>query len=513
MTFRKFEMVGMETGGVGSMLDSDEGGASVNICLKAATTERYRGAHGLKLSVPAGAGRKALRKLIHHLLQTSLNVEDDDDEEQGTTEDKPNFHFLADDEPLRTTLGAFLSRRGRSREETVMVTYYIPLPVPRVADEKKPSSNWLSSISVLEAPDDDSKAGSTTEFVEGLPLVLVGSYSGSTVVYRGGTEVVAENAVSKEAGRHSGPIKAVAWASNREFVTASLDQTVRLWSMQVGPEYGDSKGSARAVAEFRSEEVGQPVAFHSVATRSDADSDNIRIATGGEDGSVWMLNHTTESLKDVPVGKSASTQNGGEGDTVKLGKRRRAALNALPATRVGAGTTQTAVTGLQWTQQNQLISGGLDGFVRVWDVEACALSTTVPCGNKSLLSLSLANDADGEAATKGKMVIVVGAADGGVRVVDASGGGMTAACGRKGAHNGVVTGVAWVHTDRHIASGGVDGSIRLWDVRAMAMPVRVVSNVHGGQASMAVAVAQVPQGRSVYSVGADGRLVTLELKA
>lgn len=504
-------MVGMNSGGVANTVDRDEAGASVSICLKAATTAKYRGADGLTLSVPAGAGRKALQKLIHHLLQLSEAEEDQDHKDgQGDTEDKPDFHFLADNEPLRTTLGAFLIRRGRSREETVIVTYYIPLPIPRLADESKPSPNWLSSISVREIYKPVNNLGvKTNPGAIAVPLVLVGSYSGAAVVYRGGTELVAEDACSKEDGRHNAAIKAVAWASDQEFVTASLDQTVRLWSMQLGSEDEDPKGSARAVAEFRSEEAGEPVSFHSVATtgnpKSDGDKDTVRIAAGGEDGSVWVL-HIAGTTRDISL-----SQNGSESEQLKLGKRRRTALSTLAATRVGTGTMRAAVTDLQWTREDQVISSSLDGFLRVWDTEACTLSTTIPCGNKSLLSLSIARDVDDGVAVKGKVSVVVGAADGGVRVIDAAGSGMIAACGRKGAHNGVVTDVVWVHTDRHLASSGVDGSIRLWDVRAMAMPVRVVRDVHGGQACMAVATARTSQGHSMYSVGADGRLVTLEL--
>lgn len=504
-------MVGMDSDEVPNMVDRDEAGASVSICLKAATTAKYRGADGLSLSVPAGAGRKALQKLIHHLLQLSKTEEDQDNNNgEDADEDRPDFHFLADNEPLRTTLGVFLTRRGRSREETVIVTYYIPLPIPRFADESKPSPNWLSSISAREMSNPVHNLGDKTDpGAIAVPLVLVGSYSGAAVVYRGGAELVGEDACSKEDGRHNAAIKAVAWASDLEFVTASLDQTVRFWSMQLGSEDGGSKGFARAVAEFRSEEAGEPVSFHSVATtgnlKSGGEKDAVRIAAGGEDGSIWVL-HTAGMTRDVLL-----PQNGSESENLRLGKRRRTALGTLAATRVGTGTMRAAVTDLQWTREDRVISSSLDGFLRVWDTEACTLSTTVPCGNKSLMGLSIARDLDDSVAVKGKVSVVVGAADGGVRVIDAAGSGMIAACGRKGAHNGVVNDVVWIHADRHLASSGVDGSIRLWDIRAMAMPVRVIRDVHGGQACMAVDTARTSRGHSIYSVGADGRLVTLEL--
>lgn len=504
-------MVRMESGEVANMVDGDEAGASISICLKAATVAKYRGADGLRLSVPAGAGRKALQKLIHHLLQLSKTDENEDSsDEEDVAQSKPEFHFLADNEPLRTTLGSFLSRRGRSREETLIVTYYIPLPTPQLTNESKPSPNWLSSVSVREISNLIKDTGVKNRPAIALPLVVVGSYSGAPVVYCGGTELVAEDTCSKEDGQHKGPIKAVAWTSDEEFVTASLDQTVRLWRVQPGVEDGPSKGSATTVAEFRSEEAGEPISFHSIATTGDTRSgevtEDVRIAAGGEDGSVWTLTHTVDTTGGV-----SAVQNGGVSEKVKLGKRRRSALGTLAATRVGAGTMRAAVTDLQWTSEGHVISSSLDGFLRLWDIEACTLSTTIPCGNKSLFGLSIARGIDDGIAPKRKLTVVVGAADGGVRVVDAGGGGIIAACGRKGAHNGVVTDVAWIHTDKHLASSGVDGSIRLWDVRAMAMPVRVARDCHGGQSCMAVAVAQTSQGHSIYSVGTDGRLVTLEL--
>ncbi|CDF37251.1 unnamed protein product [Chondrus crispus] len=99
--------------------------------------------------------------------------------------------------------------------------------------------------------------------------------------------------------------------------------------------------------------------------------------------------------------------------------------------------------------------------------------------------------------------MLVSAVDGGVRLVDArEGKGVVAACGRKGAHRGVVTDACWMVAGKSAVSGGGDGSVRLWDVRALMTPAHIMERVHEGGKSLAVAAA----GEEVFSAGADGKV-------
>lgn len=480
--------------------------AVVNIRLTAATGAAYRGADGLELSVPATAGRKALQKLLYHLLNLSSSDQNTKRNEEGkeNLSSTPDFHFLADNEPLRTTLGAFLSRRGRSLEATLSITYYIPLPEPQLKNKAQVSPGWLSSVAAMDTS--QLRHGSGERESAEMPLVLVGTYSGSVALYRHDIQLIGDDVFSKKCGRHDAAVKAVAWMpSNTQFVTASLDQTIKLWQTE-SPPGTSNPSSATFVAEFRSENAGGPLAFHSVATENNLMStggDRAHIAAGADDGSIWALSYHADLLEENPVNTI------GHAESLTRGiKRRRATPRSLVATRVGASTIPVTVTGLAWSNDGELISTGLDGFIRVWDATDCKLSTTVPCGHKSILAMSLGGTLGGTGEKRN--LVAVAAADGAVRVVDASGSGMIAACGSKGAHDGLVNAVTWIHGNRNIASGGVDGSVRLWDVRAMAMPVRIVRNIHGGQSCTAITAASRDGSHILYSVGADGKLVTLE---
>lgn len=399
-----------------------------------------RPAHGVQLSVPQTLGRKGLRNLVLHLL---------DDPES-----RPDLHFLAADEPLRTTLANFLTRRKLSAEATLDLTYYLPLPSPRPDQPLQASEDWLSAI------DAASVAG------EAQPLVLVASYSGRPSVFRGEETVISEDQVTADA--HATAIKGVAWLPGCEnFVSASSDQTVKLWSLR--------DGAAHGVAQFRSEEAGPPVAFESVATQAGVSP---AVAMGGADGSVWVIADALAQLEGRPVAAAG-------------GKRKAPDGVALTASKLGLTSTDLSVSSVQWSGKD-VVTSGWDGLVRVWDVDGCATKVTIPSGGKPVTSVSVADT-----------VMLVSAVDGAIRLVDArEGKGVVAACGRKGAHWGVVTDACWMAEGKSAVSGGVDGSVRLWDVRALMTPAHIMERVHAGVKSLAVAAA----GGEVFSAGADGKV-------
>lgn len=433
-------------------------GTSLVIRLKAATPPNLRAAHNVELSIPQTAGRNALRKLLYHLLSLPESS-------------RPQFHFLANGNELRTTFDKFLERRGLSAEATVDVTYYIPLPEPKSDPPLQPSQEWLSSVHAH-----------TSGTSEEVPLTLVGSYSGAPAINRGDTSVVPEENCLPL--RHAAPIKAVAWLRDgNRFLTASQDQTACLWSMD------EESASATPIARFLSEDSGDAVSLTTVAVSVDGAE---RAALGADDGSVWLLPDISQRAPKHTV----------DGDRVGTPKRKASDTSALSAVRIGGATVPLPVSSVEWRTEN-VVSAGWDALVRTWDVNACTPNLTIPCGGKAVTDISVAEN-----------TILVAAVDGAVRIVDARDGkGVVAACGMKGAHKGVVSGVRWLEEGRNGLSGGYDGTVKFWDMRSMVSPARVVTKVHNGEKSLAVdAFRRKEQGDwLVFSAGADGKLARIIL--
>lgn len=454
---------------------------SLHIRLKAATPPHLRAAHNVELSIPQTSGRNALRKLVHHLLSSSLP----DDSS------KPDFHFLALGEPLRTTLDKFLERRQLTAETTLDVTYYLPLPEPERKSSVQASEEWLSSVAVFNTGSDLN--------------VLVGSFAGLPSVHtcangnEGVVAIVDEGGIVKTAQGHTAPIKGVSWMRDgRRFITASSDQSARVWQLATTENTSkddddDTENNYECecvpYATFRTEDCGQPVSLSAIAVDYSTTKD--RALVGGEDGSVWLL-------PEIPA-QSSSEQSLSKTQVLK---RKRTDTSSIPAIRLGAGSPGLPTSAVAFREEdNSAISTGFDAMVRVWDAETSSEKVTAPAGGKPIYDIAV-----------GKTYFAVAAMDGAVRLVDGRlERGVVGACGRKGAHEGIVTGVAWMEEGRNCVTGGVDGIVRVWDTRAMVTPVRVVKEVHDGRQSFAVDAIKKEDTWCVFSAGADGKIARLSI--
>jgi WD40 repeat protein len=407
-----------------------------------------RGADGAELTVPSRMGRKALRDLLHHLL--------------GLAAGGPDFHFLAPGGvALRTTLAKFVARRGLSTETALVLTYYLPLPAPVRRDPVGVSKEWLADVAVFSG-------GAAAE-----PLLLAASYSGCPTVSTPSAVLVAEDDVRGAA--HGAPVKAVAWLEDgRGFVSAGHDEVAKLWSYE--------GGAAAVCGVFRSDDVGA-TPFESAAATSCAGKDIV--ALGGSNGSVWVVDDLSQCREAASPAAPAGS------------KRKHAGAAELSVRHLGVTSADLSVTCLRWRGDGALVSAGLDGMVRVWDAGSAAVKLSVPGGGKAVTGLA-------ESAAS----FVVSAADGAVRLLDARGGrGVVGCSGRGKGHAGMASGVTWIVPDASFASGGLDGSVRAWDMRALDTPVHVVDGVHGKDArSLGLALGTHDGRATVFSAGEDGQI-------
>lgn len=359
--------------------------------------QAYKSAHNAVLQVPAHLGRKSLTSLLHTLLNLS-------------EQDRPDFHFLVDEVPLRTTLDKFLERRHLSFENTLSLTYFIPIAEPSRESSTHISQNWISS---LHAHADG--------------RVLVGLFSGRSSIVHDDTVILTESSLPHS---HDAPVKAVQWLNDNHFLTASSDETACGWRLQ--------NGEAELVSRMDTSEIN-PASFSAASVKKDSTT----AALGCMDGSLWLAQDCIGNTSD------------------DHGDKKRKAVSNIPASRVTDGVLR--VTGLLW-RGNDIVSVGWDGFTGVFCADTCTKKTTIPSGGKPLTSV---------ASLDGNGCFIVSAVDGAVRMIDGrSGKGVVAACGKREAHQGIVTAIA--AQDELVVSTGVDGTVKFWDQRSMLNPQHTI---------------------------------------
>jgi WD40 repeat protein len=164
-----------------------------------------------------------------------------------------------------------------------------------------------------------------------------------------------------------------------------------------------------------------------------------------------------------------------------------------PITAHEGGAGSVAVT----PDGTHIVSGGLDGTVRVWN-----LATGIPIGNPLTAHQGGVRSV---AVTPDGTHIVSGGRDGKVRVWDLATG--TPLGKPLTAHQGGVWSVAVTPDGTRIISGGEDGTVRVWDL-ATATPLGNPLTAHQGTV---VTVAVTPDGTHIISGGRDGTVRVWDL--
>lgn len=379
--------------------------------------ENLRRAHNVRLSVPNRVGKKGLRGILGHLLQT---------------EKEERWEFSISDEALRTTLGKFLERRRITTEKTVDVTYY--KAIAREGEREKGmrfGEDWLSCVEIWEGG------------------VCVGGFDG--MVTTSGRE--GEEEVRRRHGRVGVAVRDVEWMREGEgkLVSVGGDGRVCVWD----------RTNEKMMSELD--------CMTGRGLSSVAEGERGVMGVGGMDGSVWVVR----------------VEGGG----------------ACHGRRLGMGGGDVAVADVVW-RGDELLAGGWDGTVRVWDAEKGVAKRVAPVG-KAVGCMTGAG-----------VGVVAGGFDGRLRIVDGRDGrGVVGVCGDLSKHEGVVSGVCDMG-ETGVGSGGMDGGVKVWDLRAFQKAVVQVKDVHGeGGRSLDVAAVrrEAPgeeeggeHGWIVYSAGQNG---------
>lgn len=179
-----------------------------------------------------------------------------------------------------------------------------------------------------------------------------------------------------ELNGHAKPVKCVAWLppaaaaagedSALHLVSGSIDQSLRVWRVRL-------ERGVRAVGECVSVCRGHTGSVDCVALSPDSR----RLCSGSWDRNVkiWSVD---ELLSGAPSADAAAASESIESEAPPPEKRAReetekgvteGAQPAIRAPLVTLAAHSEGVSGIQWTQSNELCTAGMDHAIRFWDLE------------------------------------------------------------------------------------------------------------------------------------------------
>jgi len=365
------------------------------------------------------------------------------------------------------------------------------------------------------------RAMAVLPLADGRTLLATGSEDGTVWLW----DPTTATPVGQPLSGHTGPVRAVAalpLADGRTLLaTGSEDGTVWLWdpttATPVGQPLSGHTGPLRAVAAL-------PLA-----------DDHTLLATGSGDGTVRMWDPTTATLVGQPMaGHTGSVRavaalpladrhtllaTAGSDGTVRLWDP----STSMPVGHPMAGRSAPVLAVVALTLpdgRTLLATAGSDGTVRLWD-------PTVTWRNGPLWSRPVGRPLSGHTGrvqtvaalplAGGRILLASGGQDGTIRLWDP-----TTATRRSGlfwsrpvgqtlsGHTGPVWAVAALPLPGGrilLASGGQDGTVRLWDPTTAPTAAERPSG-HTGPV-WAVAAAPLPDGRTLLATAGDDKTVRL----
>lgn len=427
-------------------------------------------------SVPVRLTRHGLSEIVNHLLGREYEDEEEKKEDEGEEEEEEKdkekekegrlrpvpFDILVDGEFLRTSLRKHLAVRGRAiGEGVVTLEYTLALSKPDTR-APYPYGEWVADLCTVVLPG-------------GRDVCVAGGYARTLKFFDAATPGGAGQVGMVDRADAGAAVKCVCTlgvdsaALLRErgvaaVVSGGKDTLVKAWTLA---ETGVARRSAAVRASCAAVFRGHADAVESV----DASPDGSRVCSGSWDRTIRIWD-TGFICAGTPVDAPDSKRPRGDDGADEKDEEKKKVEETREAEAVAVLEGHTSVVNaVQWPTHMQLISGGNDCALRLWDVlKATNVSTIRATRAVNTLDYSTENG-----------LCASGHPDGVVRLWDPRTSHGTIEAKTIRAHKGWVSAVAWHPTQSTVLlSASYDGTLKIWDLRAGAA-MHVARNVNGGK--------------------------------
>ncbi|XP_067010189.1 ribosome biogenesis protein WDR12 homolog [Anabrus simplex] len=365
------------------------------------TSQQQYAVPSTPLSISSTVGPVELNALVNALL-----------EESQPDWKKIDFDFLVSNEFIRGPLKNLLGPAGG--ETKVVIEYLESRPAPEPEDCLL-HDDWVSAVQVSDK------------------WILTGCYDNSLHIW------TKKGAHKLSISAHDGPVKGVAWIENdgssATFVSASCDQTAKVWKWSVGSD------TAKCMFVCRGHERS--------LTSVSVNPTHKLMATGSWDALLKIWSAGLEDASPVIL----------EETPAKKMKHEKSPVRTPILTLKGH---QGVISSTVWTEVDELCTASWDHTLRLWDAELGGVKLDITF-NKAFQCI------DWSPLNK---TLLSSSADRHVRLHDLRSAEYSQVQTTFTNHTKLVTSVHWSRGDENLfISGGHDNEVKLWDRRSFRTPL------------------------------------------
>ncbi|SCU82508.1 LADA_0C05864g1_1 [Lachancea dasiensis] len=367
------------------------------------------------LFAPVSLKRYGLSEIVNHLLKLEKSVP---------------FDFLVDGELLRTSLEAYLTKKGLS-SETLLNVEYTRAVLPPSYLKSFDNDDWVSALDV------------------GNSSIVSGSYDGIVRTWN------LSGKIEKQYAGHSGAIRAVKYISSTRLVSGANDRTLRLWKTK----NDDLKNNL--TAEEDDVEEGKTLAIleghKAPVVTLDVHAD--RILSGSYDHSIafWSTNHKDMTAID-PMDFSATSMSSAAKKRRKLALKDGSVRRRSPLALLESHNAPVEAVEFDSRDKSVGYSVSQDHTIKTWDL-VTARCVDTKTTSYSLLSMTQLPQLN---------LIACGSSARHITLHDPRMGTSTKITQQQlnGHSNFVVALDTCPQNEYMLCSASHDGTVKVWDVRS-----------------------------------------------